>query len=411
MKKLLILFFMFILQFNSVIFAKTMPQQDVNMIEMEVAEQLIENYYNGVPETKIKVDLNIVSVRRIYLYVYSVIPERLNVKSNIKNQQLWIETRKNQNHEHSIQKAREIKKSILNENMTELEKITAIHDWIVFHTEFDTQTAKTATVINDENIYAFCANGVFVHKKAVCSGYAAAFKMMCQEANIPCFTINSRIKNHTWNVVYYDGAWRFIDVSRENRIKNPVNILSIYSYFMLNENELPQKTHQLDEFSKNTLGLNEYIAFYNHYKNKQHNSNAKSVHVDIMKQLAEKNNSYAMFELAKIYENGTYGIEKSEKDRFQWYDKAAVLGHTVAQNNVAYCYKNGIGIEKNEVLAFQWYQKAAEKGFHISQTQMGHFYRLGLGGVSKNMEIAKNWYEKAAEQGNTMAIDMLKKYF
>ncbi len=42
---------------------------------------------------------------------------------------------------------------------------------------------------------------------------------------------------------------------------------------------------------------------------------------------------------------------------------------------------------------------------------MGHFYRLGLGGVSKNMEIAKNWYEKAAEQGNTMAIDMLKKYF
>ena len=104
MKKLLILFFMFILQFNSVIFAKTMPQQDVNMIEMEVAEQLIENYYNGVPETKIKVDLNIVSVRRIYLYVYSVIPERLNVKSNIKNQQLWIETRKNQNHEHSIQK-------------------------------------------------------------------------------------------------------------------------------------------------------------------------------------------------------------------------------------------------------------------------------------------------------------------
>ena len=180
---------------------------------------------------------------------------------------------------------------------------------------------------------------------------------------------------------------------------------------MINENELLQKTHQLYEFSKNTLGLNEYIAFYNHYKNKQHNSNAKSVHVDIMKQLAEKNNSYAMFELAKIYENGTYGIEKSEKDRFQWYDKAAVLGHTVAQNNVAYCYKNGIGIEKNEVLAFQWYQKAAEKGFHISQTQMGHFYRLGLGGVSKNMEIAKNWYEKAAEQGNTMAIDMLKKYF
>ena len=38
-------------------------------------------------------------------------------------------------------------------------------------------------------------------------------------------------------------------------------------------------------------------------------------------------------------------IEKTEKDRFQWYDKAAVLGHTVAQNNVAYCYKNGIGIE------------------------------------------------------------------
>ena len=88
------------------------------------------------------------------------------------------------------------------------------------------------------------------------------------------------------------------------------------SPFLNNYNISAKKTHQLDEFSKNTLGLNEYIAFYNHYKNKQHNSNAKSVHVDIMKQLAEKNNSYAMFELAKIYENGTYGIEKSEKDTF-----------------------------------------------------------------------------------------------
>ena len=412
MRKFWALFLVFLLQFHIVTFAeKTSDIDTINRMEREIAKQLIENYYRGVPETKIKIDLDVVSVRRIYLYVYSVIPERLNVKSSIQNQQLWIETRENQYHERSIKKAKEINKSILNENMTELEKIIAIHDWIVFHTEFDTEVARTATTINDENIYAFCADGVFTHKKAVCSGYAAAFKMMCQEAGIPCFTINSRIKNHTWNVVYYDGAWRFIDVSKENRIKNPVNILSIYSYFMLSENELPQKTHQLDEFSENTISLKEYITFYNEYANKQHNSNAKSVHADIMKQLAEKDNPYAMFFLAKMYLNGTYGLEKSEVERFQWYYKAAVLGHTVAQNNIAYCYKNGIGTEKNEVLAFQWYQKAAKKGFHISQLQMGHFYRLGLGGVEKNMEIAKSWYEKAAAQGNTTAVDMLKKYF
>ncbi len=237
MKKLLLLFCIFVLQLHLCAFAQEI---EVNHeLERKLARQLIENYKNGTPELKIKVELDKISLYRVYRYVYSVIPERLDVASNIKNQEIWLKMRTNQNHEHSVKVAHEINQTILNEDMTELEKIIAIHDYIVFSTEFDTKMAQTSKTINDENIYAYCADGVFTKKKAVCSGYAAAFKMMCQDAAIPCFTINSHIKNHTWNVVYYDKAWRFIDVSSENRIKNTVNILSIYSYFMLNQNELP----------------------------------------------------------------------------------------------------------------------------------------------------------------------------
>ncbi|CAI2197876.1 9233_t:CDS:1, partial [Funneliformis geosporum] len=34
-----------------------------------------------------------------------------------------------------------------------------------------------------------------------------------------------------------------------------------------------------------------------------------------------------------------------------------------AQNNLAFCYQNGIGIEKNEVKAFELYNIAAKKEF------------------------------------------------
>lgn len=57
---------------------------------------------------------------------------------------------------------------------------------------------------------------------AACGSYARAFSFLCDGADIPCFTISS--EDHTWNMVYVDGAWLHVDVS-SNDIGTPNSIL------------------------------------------------------------------------------------------------------------------------------------------------------------------------------------------
>ncbi len=47
--------------------------------------------------------------------------------------------------------------------------------------------------------------------KGDCRAYAGALKFLCGAADIPCFTISTKI--HTWNLVYADGQWLHVDVS------------------------------------------------------------------------------------------------------------------------------------------------------------------------------------------------------
>ena len=47
-------------------------------------------------------------------------------------------------------------------------------------------------------------------------------------------------------------------------------------------------------------------------------------------------------------------------EAFQWYRKAAELGHTEAQYFIGHCYSEGISVKKDIAEAMKWYRKAAE---------------------------------------------------
>lgn len=63
--------------------------------------------------------------------------------------------------------------------------------------------------------------------KAACGSYARAFKFLCGATGIPCFTISTT--NHTWNLVYVDGAWLHVDVSA-NDLTGSHSVLLIETY-------------------------------------------------------------------------------------------------------------------------------------------------------------------------------------
>ena len=70
-------------------------------------------------------------------------------------------------------------------------------------------------------------------------------------------------------------------------------------------------------------------------------------------------------------------------------------------------YEVGHGVLKNYATAVEWYSKAAMQGHSSAQNSLGDFYMNGLG-VQSDIKQAVELYKKAAAQGNTSAKTSLK---
>lgn len=115
----------------------------------------------------------------------------------------------------------------------------------------------------------------------------------------------------------------------------------------------------------------------------------------------ERNDGVREFNYAKKYDYGI-GVEKNLEVAFEWYMKAAVLGHAEAQYKIGEAYYNGEGTGEDLEEAFAWYMKAAEQDQEDAQYSLGYMYAHGEG-VKKDLEEAFDWYMKAAAQEHTEA--------
>lgn len=91
--------------------------------------------------------------------------------------------------------------------------------------------------------------------------------------------------------------------------------------------------------------------------------------------------------------------------------RKAESGDAEAQYELGYKYQSGEdGFESNLDEAKKWYLKAAEMGNSNAQVQIAFFYNYGLGG-SKDLEKAEYWFLKAAAQSNYRAYDYLALFY
>ncbi|MBO7598522.1 MAG: SEL1-like repeat protein [Bacteroidales bacterium] len=167
-------------------------------------------------------------------------------------------------------------------------------------------------------------------------------------------------------------------------------------------------------------------------------------------QAANKGNMYAQFKLGECYENGC-GVQNNKKtatnwymksadqgysaaiaaldmlrnnssmtveDMFQrglalyeleeyseavqWFEKAAIRGHSASQYQLGRCFYKGIGVTQNYQTAVSWWQKSADQGYDKAQYGLGVCYDFG-DGVPQNYQKAVEWYQKAVAQDNTDA--------
>lgn len=86
-------------------------------------------------------------------------------------------------------------------------KIKKIHDWLIRRTSFNRS-------VNNKQRYN--AYGALVNRKAVCMGYAMAFKMIAEKNRIECQVVMNLRGTHAWNVVKIGNKWYNVDVTQDD---------------------------------------------------------------------------------------------------------------------------------------------------------------------------------------------------
>ncbi len=143
--------------------------------------------------------------------------------------------------------------NMIDYQMTDVDKIRLFHDYIIknctYYSDILNYSDEEIENIMDESNYDN-AYGVLVEKKAVCEGYARAFRYLCQKSGIACELISGSGsgEQHMWNVVCVDNQWYHIDLTWDDPLTNSnyaYNNIS-YNYFNVNDEEI-NKDHIIDE--------------------------------------------------------------------------------------------------------------------------------------------------------------------
>ena len=141
-------------------------------------------------------------------------------------------------------------RKIIKPSMSTVEKVKAVHDYLVLNNTYD--HSSSGTYMHDMSE----VERLLFNHTSVCVGYGYAFQLFMDALNIPCNyidgkaqdTLNTEFSGHVWNMVKINGAWYHIDVTWDDSSESLENDLVTYRYFLVPDSYI-SKTHQWDRSS------------------------------------------------------------------------------------------------------------------------------------------------------------------
>ena len=131
---------------------------------------------------------------------------------------------------------------IIAEGMKDVDKIKAVHDYIVLNTEYAYDEYLNQT-LKDEH---FSEEGVLWEGKAVCQGYAYTFQLCMELLGIDSIIVEGEDLiskgNHAWNMVAIDGEWYHVDTTWDDPVPDRKDMID-YKYFLVTD-EVLMKDHK-----------------------------------------------------------------------------------------------------------------------------------------------------------------------
>ncbi len=183
-------------------------------------------------------------------YVYEYIEEK-NICTVISPEYLYTKEEA-QELEAEIEETASVILSKINDDMSDSEKELILHDSLVDMCSYDTSVEDSTEeepgdAMKDTHYHD--AYGALVEKKAVCDGYARAFKYLCGKAGIECELVlgYSDGVGHMWNIVCIDGKWSYVDVTFDDPVYTGIGLIKDtvkYDYYNIDDQTL-LKDHEL----------------------------------------------------------------------------------------------------------------------------------------------------------------------
>ncbi len=117
---------------------------------------------------------------------------------------------------------------ITDKNMSDFNKVLAIHDYLVLNVTYD----KKAVSNPKANPNSFKAYGAMLEKNAVCDGYTKSMNLLGNMAEVKTVKVNGTSGKipHSWNKIVIGGDWYNVDVTFDDPSNVPANVI-YYDYF------------------------------------------------------------------------------------------------------------------------------------------------------------------------------------
>lgn len=143
-----------------------------------------------------------------------------------------------------------IMQNIIKEDMTEKDKIKAVHDYIINHSVYDEKRAEAIKANKDLNVQtpSHKAIGPLIKGAALCSGYSDAMALFLDKMNIKNYKIAS--ENHVWNFINLDQKWYHLDLTWDDPIVSTHENLLLYDFFLISTEKL--KSIDLEQHNFNS---------------------------------------------------------------------------------------------------------------------------------------------------------------
>ncbi len=161
--------------------------------------------------TKVTLTSNYYDIGGIRTYTVSIGPgENSNYFSSSFNNQSQVED--------AISYLENIKEQMIEQTSNDdvYTKIAKVHNWLIYFISYE----ESETSKDEHTIYGALRNG-----KAVCEGYARAFKYLMDGLNVPCVLVSGTALNsqgetetHAWNYVQINNNWYAVDVTWDDPV-------------------------------------------------------------------------------------------------------------------------------------------------------------------------------------------------